>query len=76
MPKAFVVKSASAASKLDDEISKEIHAWVEAHKARYKWLKGGVEFIEIIPKSPSGKILRRLLKDKEREKRRANGAKL
>ncbi|KAI6088484.1 acetyl-CoA synthetase-like protein [Hypoxylon rubiginosum] len=76
VPKAFVVKSASAASKLDDEISKEIHAWVEAHKARYKWLKGGVEFIEIIPKSPSGKILRRLLKDKEREKRRANGAKL
>ncbi|KAI2637667.1 acetyl-CoA synthetase-like protein [Hypomontagnella submonticulosa] len=76
VPKAFVVKSASAASKSDEEVARDICKWVEDHKARYKWLKGGVEFIDAIPKSPSGKILRRLLKDKEREKRRANGAKL
>ncbi|KAI0883664.1 acetyl-CoA synthetase-like protein [Annulohypoxylon maeteangense] len=76
VPKAFVVKSAMATSKPDAEVSREINRWVEDHKARYKWLKGGIEFIDVIPKSPSGKILRRLLKDKEREKRRANGAKL
>jgi len=39
-------------------------------------LKGGVEFIDVVPKSPSGKILRRLLRDKEKEARRAKGAKL
>ncbi|KAI2617130.1 acetyl-CoA synthetase-like protein [Hypoxylon sp. NC1633] len=76
VPKAFVVKAASVASRPDDEVAREICKWVEEHKARYKWLKGGVEFIDVIPKSPSGKILRRLLKDKEREKRRASGAKL
>lgn len=76
MPKAFVVKSSSVASKPDEEVAQEICKWVEEHKARYKWLKGGVEFIEAIPKSPSGKILRRLLKDQEREKRRVDGAKL
>ncbi|KAI1392337.1 acetyl-CoA synthetase-like protein [Hypoxylon trugodes] len=76
VPKAFVVKSASAASKSDEEVSRDIYKWVEEHKARYKWLKGGIEFIDAVPKSPSGKILRRLLKDREREKRRANGAKL
>ncbi|KAI1379725.1 acetyl-CoA synthetase-like protein [Hypoxylon crocopeplum] len=76
VPKAFVVKAASAASRPDEEVSREICKWVEEHKARYKWLKGGVEFIDAIPKSPSGKILRRLLKDQEREKRRASGAKL
>lgn len=76
VPKAFVVKAASAASRPDAEVTREIHMWVEEHKARYKWLKGGIEFVDAIPKSPSGKILRRLLKDKEREKRRASGAKL
>ncbi|KAI1114196.1 hypothetical protein F5Y14DRAFT_451375 [Nemania sp. NC0429] len=78
VPKAFVVKSASAAAsgRPDAEVARDIAAHVEAHKARYKWLKGGVEFIDAIPKSPSGKILRRLLRDKEREARRAQGAKL
>ncbi|KAI2605084.1 acetyl-CoA synthetase-like protein [Hypoxylon fragiforme] len=76
VPKAFVVKAASAAARPDAEVTREIHMWVEEHKARYKWLKGGIEFVDAIPKSPSGKILRRLLKDKEREKRRASGAKL
>jgi acyl-CoA synthetase (AMP-forming)/AMP-acid ligase II len=37
---------------------------------------GGVEFIDVIPKSPSGKILRRLLRDQERKKIRALGAKM
>ena len=32
--------------------------------ANYKELSGGVEFMEQIPKSASGKILRRNLKDK------------
>jgi len=31
-----------------------------------------LEFVEQIPKSPSGKILRRILVEKEREKRAAN----
>ncbi|KAI1181150.1 hypothetical protein F4777DRAFT_573222 [Nemania sp. FL0916] len=76
VPKAFVVKSASVAGKSDDEVAREICKHVETHKARYKWLKGGVEFIDAIPKSPSGKILRRLLKDKEKEARRVKGARL
>lgn len=31
--------------------------------AAYKELKGGVAFVEALPKSPSGKILRRFLRD-------------
>lgn len=49
---------------------------MEKHKTKYKWLKGGVEFIDAIPKSPSGKILRRVLKDKEKAVRKAQRAKL
>jgi acyl-coenzyme A synthetase/AMP-(fatty) acid ligase len=76
VPKAFVVKAAAYKDKSDEETAKEICKHVEDHKSRYKWLKGGVEFIEVVPKSPSGKILRRLLRDKEREARRKTAAKL
>lgn len=31
--------------------------FVSDAKVRYKWLDGGVEFIDAIPKNPSGKIL-------------------
>lgn len=55
---------------------RDIQKHVEQHKSHYKWLKGGVEFIDVIPKSPSGKILRRLLRDREKEARRKKGAKL
>ncbi|XEV06024.1 hypothetical protein FSHL1_011311 [Fusarium sambucinum] len=76
VPKAFVVKSSSAESLPDEEVARDVKKHVADHKAAYKQLKGGVEFLDVIPKSPSGKILRRLLRDKEREKRREQGAKL
>lgn len=75
VPKAFVVKSPSATN---DDIATitAIKKHVEDHKARHKWLKGGVQFLDVIPKSPSGKILRRLLRDQEREARKKAGSKL
>ncbi|OAA61629.1 phenylacetyl-ligase [Niveomyces insectorum RCEF 264] len=77
VPKAFVVKSAAfAAGKSDEEVARAIVRYVEEHKSSYKWLKGGVEFIDAIPKSPSGKILRRLLRDQERAKARKAKSKL
>ncbi|KAH8660818.1 amp dependent CoA ligase-like protein [Tricladium varicosporioides] len=77
VPKAFVVKSSSVGLEENDRmVARDICKHVEEHKARHKWLKGGVEFIDVIPKSPSGKILRRLLRDKEKESRRKKGAKL
>ncbi|KAI6356013.1 hypothetical protein MCOR25_008012 [Pyricularia grisea] len=77
VPKAFVVKNAAySKGKSDKDLAREIEKHVEEHKASYKWLRGGVEFVDEIPKSPSGKILRRLLRDREKEKRRSQGSKL
>jgi acyl-coenzyme A synthetase/AMP-(fatty) acid ligase len=76
VPKAFVVPPASMSSRSREELAAEIAKHVQDHKSHYKWLKGGVEFIDAIPKSPSGKILRRLLRDKEREAKRTKGPKL
>ncbi|SPO01635.1 probable phenylacetyl-CoA ligase [Cephalotrichum gorgonifer] len=76
VPKAFAVKASLAASLADDEVAKAIVKHVADHKAPYKWIKGGVEFLPEIPKSPSGKILRRLLRDQEKAARKKTGAKL
>jgi len=77
IPKAYVVKSPSVGLEDNDKmVARDICKFVEEHKARHKWLKGGVQFIDVIPKSPSGKILRRLLRDQEKEARRKKGAKL
>ncbi|KZF22958.1 phenylacetyl-CoA ligase-like protein [Xylona heveae TC161] len=77
VPKAFIVKQPSAGVVVPNSVIKrEILKHVANHKAQYKWLKGGVEFVEEIPKSPSGKILRRLLRDRERASRRQNSSKL
>lgn len=78
VPKAFIVQSAKVkqSSISDDEVQKAIHKHVEDQKARHKWLKGGIEFVDAIPKSPSGKILRRLLRDQDAKKRSVAVAKL
>ncbi|TQB72750.1 hypothetical protein MPDQ_006466 [Monascus purpureus] len=81
VPKAFLVLKQSGAGQKplsSEQIKTEIQEYVQKEKARYKWLKGGVEIVDAIPKSPSGKILRRVLRDAEREKRRiaATSAKL
>ena len=76
VPKAFVVKAAGAIEDSDAIIKREIAKHVEKHKSNHKWLRGGVEFIDVVPKSPSGKILRRMLRDKEKEKLKKQGAKL
>ncbi|KAJ4299656.1 hypothetical protein N0V90_004902 [Kalmusia sp. IMI 367209] len=77
VPKAFVVKAPSVSVEENDRVlARQIQKHVEEVKARYKWITGGIEFIDAIPKSPSGKILRRMLRDKEKEKRRQAGSKL
>lgn len=69
VPRAYVVPKKGVAGDKDEE--KKIMAWLQGKVASHKRLRGGVVFVDVIPKSPSGKILRRLLKDqamKEGEK--------
>ncbi|HXZ75878.1 MAG TPA: AMP-binding protein, partial [Streptosporangiaceae bacterium] len=57
VPKAFVVLQAPASAQ-------ELMAWVAGCVASYKRVRQ-VEFIDSIPKSPTGKILRRLLVERD-----------
>ncbi|KAK1625529.1 AMP-binding enzyme [Colletotrichum phormii] len=67
LPRAYVVADKKQIS------SEEIQKWVADQVASYKKLRGGVIFIDAIPKSPSGKILR---KDLRALVKREAGAKL
>ncbi|KAH9818643.1 hypothetical protein DFH28DRAFT_1080568 [Melampsora americana] len=62
--RAYIVVSNEAQSLDRAQLAKDISQFVSSQKVRYKWLDGGVEFLESIPKNPSGKILRRVLRDK------------
>jgi acyl-coenzyme A synthetase/AMP-(fatty) acid ligase len=60
VPKAFVVKRADA------EVTEgELMSWVSERVPSYKKVRR-VEFIDEIPRSLSGKILRRVLVERER----------
>lgn len=65
VPLAFVALSEEAkkSGKKEDDMRKEIFQFVADRKIKYKWLEGGVVFTDSIPKNPSGKILRRMLRD-------------
>lgn len=63
IPVAFVVRGEGAA--LD---AGELMQYVAARVAPYKKIRA-VEFVDQIPKSPAGKILRRVLKDRVRAQR-------
>jgi len=60
-PRAYVVKRPVPESHSLNE--KEVKAWCRERLARYKELTGGVRFVDAIPKNPSGKILKRVLRE-------------
>lgn len=59
LPKAYVVVKPG-----QNVTPEEFIQFVDSKVSSHKKLRGGVEFIEAIPKSASGKILRRVLRDK------------
>ncbi|KAL5343934.1 hypothetical protein BJX70DRAFT_3634 [Aspergillus crustosus] len=69
VPVAYIVRSAKSKSSGASaaEEAANIAKWLEAKVAHHKRLRGGVRFVDEIPKSASGKILRRLLKKQAQE---------
>jgi long-chain acyl-CoA synthetase len=63
IPKAFVLLKAGA----EDLSANELMAWANGKLATYKNVRE-IEFIDAIPRNPSGKILRRILKERERQR--------
>src|SRR4051812_1813690 len=62
VPRAYVVVSQDKRAGAGEAEAKAIVEWVSKKVANHKRLRGGVVFVDEIPKSASGKILRRVLK--------------
>lgn len=67
VPRAYVVLSPDYAGD-EAEAAEEIVAYVGDNVAPHKKLRGGVVFTDVIPKSASGKILRRFVVDEDRKR--------
>ncbi|KAJ5112426.1 hypothetical protein N7532_000471 [Penicillium argentinense] len=78
VPLACVVRSAKskASGASEEEEASKIVKWLDSKVAHHKRLRGGVRFVDQIPKNPSGKILRRMLRLKFKEAAEAPKAKL
>ena len=74
VPRAYITPKAGIEP--SEELAQEITEWLNSKVAPPKKLRGGLRFIEAIPKSPSGKILRRVLKDQVKKEEGAPKAKL
>ncbi|GLB45474.1 putative AMP-binding enzyme [Lyophyllum shimeji] len=76
IPMAFIVLTADAARRVKEDpraaakIKASIIQHVADNKVSYKHLAGGVEFIPVIPISPSGKLLRRVLREEAKRLRK------
>jgi 4-coumarate--CoA ligase len=49
--------------------AKELEKWVQERLSRHKWLAGGISFIELVPRTASGKVKRRELPNSKLEAR-------
>lgn len=54
-PKAYVVK------RQDPLTAEELQKYIQDRFSKYKWLTGGVSFVNVIPRTASGKVIRRAL---------------
>lgn len=61
LPRAFIVPKPGVAQ--TPEKLEEIRKFLDGMVSSIKRLRGGIEFMEAIPRNPSGKILRREIRD-------------
>lgn len=74
VPRAYIVLAPGQAE--TDEKAKEIADWLASQVAPPKKLRGGIRFVKEVPKSVSGKILRRVLKEQAKKEDAEPKAKL
>lgn len=74
VPRAYVVLRGGV--KASEAKAQELADWVATQVAPHKKLRGGIVFVDQVPKSPSGKVLRRVMREQAKKEERTAGAKL
>jgi len=66
VPRAYIVRKGGISAVKENDGQKIIQ-WLNNKVANHKKLRGGVKFVDAVPKSVSGKILRRILKEQAKK---------
>lgn len=64
LPKAFIVKTPAFKTADEDALREELHSLVDNTFAAHKRLAAGIEFVDSLPKTASGKTQRKVLKER------------
>ncbi|EHK17163.1 uncharacterized protein TRIVIDRAFT_195155 [Trichoderma virens Gv29-8] len=67
LPLAFIVPSPTGKAEDERVLKQKIHAFVDSELSEYKRLAGGIEFLEALPKSASGKTKRGEMKERAKK---------
>ncbi|KAF2177144.1 phenylacetyl-CoA ligase [Zopfia rhizophila CBS 207.26] len=65
LPRAYIV--VADGYKGDGPLEQDLYKWLHERVAPYKRLRGGIRFVDTIPKSNAGKLLRRVLVEKAKQ---------
>ncbi|KAH9936272.1 uncharacterized protein B0H18DRAFT_1081932 [Fomitopsis serialis] len=76
VPRAWVVLSDSGRRIGSREVVQKLEEWTKKNLSKYKWLRAGIDTVDEIPKSPTGKVLRRVLQDRHESEQRKPLARL
>lgn len=71
VPRAYIVPAKGVEGSKEKE--REIMEWLAKKVANHKKLRGGVRFVDEVPKSAAGKILRRVLRLQAEEEEKKGG---
>ncbi|KAH9991264.1 hypothetical protein BJV77DRAFT_1068401 [Russula vinacea] len=63
VPRAWVVLSESGKEQGVEAVLAALDGWARLRLSKHKWLRGGLQVVDEIPRLPTGKILRRKLQD-------------
>ncbi|KAH7089569.1 putative phenylacetyl-CoA ligase [Paraphoma chrysanthemicola] len=61
LPRAYIVPAAG--HKGDRKLEEELQKWLNERVSPHKKLRGGIRFVDAVPRSNAGKLLRRVLKE-------------
>lgn len=79
VPRAYILLSPLGKALDEKEAIRQIHDFIGIKVINYKRLRGGIQLIDVVPKSISGKILRKDLRElykKEKQEQQTSKAKL
>jgi acyl-CoA synthetase (AMP-forming)/AMP-acid ligase II len=76
VPRAWVVLSSLGKQQGAEAVFAALQEWTRTRLSKHKWLRGGIQTINEIPRSQTGKVMRRKLQDKYAAARAKMQAKL